>query len=84
MTIRVATILLLAASLAACREDPARTGSRLAAEAPGAGLKTSDLDDYGENLTEAVRIHEIVRIGRMSESSRSDNPRSDNTPGMSA
>jgi glyoxylase-like metal-dependent hydrolase (beta-lactamase superfamily II) len=57
-------ILVLAASLAACGDEPARTAAAPPAESGSPGLKTRDLDTYGEDLSEAVRIHDIVYQAR--------------------
>lgn len=59
MKLRITATLLLIATGLACGQEAAHDGTTPAAtSAPG--LKTSDLEHFGDDLTEAVRIHDIV------------------------
>jgi len=57
------TFLLSGPSLLGCRDDLAGQGVEAAAN-PGTkaarGLQTRDLDDFGKDQTEAIRIHDLV------------------------
>jgi len=59
MKLQLITLLLFAGSVVACGSetstDPVAPGSSEAS-----GLKTDDLQHFGDDLTEAVRIHDIV------------------------
>jgi len=59
MKLQLVTLLLFAGCFVACGSetstDPLAPGS-----SEDSGLKTGDLQHFGDDLTEAVRIHDIV------------------------
>ena len=59
MKLQLAVLLLSTACIVACGQEPSSDATKSKATA-NSGLKTSDLEHFGEGLTEAVRIHDIV------------------------
>jgi alkyl sulfatase BDS1-like metallo-beta-lactamase superfamily hydrolase len=59
MKFQLAVLLLSTACIVACGQEPSSDATKSKATA-NSGLKTSDLEHFGEGLTEAVRIHDIV------------------------
>jgi hypothetical protein len=59
LKLKVATLLLFAGCFVACGPETSSDDvtSRVSTDS---GLKTSDLQKFGDDLTEAVRIHDIV------------------------
>jgi glyoxylase-like metal-dependent hydrolase (beta-lactamase superfamily II) len=61
MKLQITTLLLFAGCVVACGpETPSESATAIPKASKASGLKTSDLENFGDDLTEAVRIHDIV------------------------